>query len=135
SSYHHFCGAAVALEKALQRAGTVKVAPTGLGDDQAEDKFETGFEQWTPAVWPALDAPQDEIVEDPTALPPSPYSVTEAAPPPIDVVDSATLPSSSPPGTFPLRVASNTRLTPEGYDRVVNHVCLGVYEGIDGRPH
>ncbi|KAF4690736.1 hypothetical protein FOZ60_016934 [Perkinsus olseni] len=98
SSYHHFCGAAVALEKALQRAGTVKVAPTGLGDDQAEDKFETGFEQWTPAVWPALDAPQDEIVEDPTALPPSPYSVTEAAPPPINVPDSAILPSSSPPG-------------------------------------
>ncbi|KAF4757157.1 hypothetical protein FOZ63_008087, partial [Perkinsus olseni] len=121
--------------KALQRAGTVKVAPTGLGDDQAEDKFETGFEQWTPAVWPALDAPQDEIVEDPTALPPSPYSVTEAAPPPINVPDSAILPSSSPPGTFPLRVASNTRLTPEGYDRVVNHVCLGVYEGIDGRAH
>lgn len=113
-------------------------------------RFETGFEQWTPTAWPALDAPQDEIIEDPTAVPPSCYSVMEVAPPPIEIDKGALLASSSPPGeheasvgegspvgsgTFPLRVSSNTRLTPEGYDRTVNHVCLGVYEDIDGRSH
>ncbi|KAF4672086.1 hypothetical protein FOL47_000953 [Perkinsus chesapeaki] len=135
SSYHHFCGAAKALEESLHRAGAVRVAPTGLGDDQAEDKFETAFEQWTPTIWPALDAPQDEIISDPAALPSSPYSVAHVPAPPVSIDSPAILPSSSPPGTFPLAVTSNTRLTPEGYDRTVNHVTMKVFDGMEGRPH
>jgi sulfite reductase beta subunit-like hemoprotein/pyruvate/2-oxoacid:ferredoxin oxidoreductase alpha subunit/flavodoxin/pyruvate/2-oxoacid:ferredoxin oxidoreductase beta subunit len=50
-----FCMPGVELDKLLtDDCGAVRIAPMGIGDDQDEDKWATGFDKWAPAVCTAL---------------------------------------------------------------------------------
>eukprot|EP01134_Creolimax_fragrantissima_P004557 CFRG4557T1 len=50
----YFCKPAKDLDERLEVMGGQKMAPTGLGDDQAEDGYWTAFNPWADAVWEAL---------------------------------------------------------------------------------
>ncbi|AOA68714.1 Sulfite reductase [NADPH] subunit beta [Komagataella phaffii CBS 7435] len=69
---HYYNKPATDLWKRLLFLGAQQLAPLGLGDDQASDGFQTGYEEWEPALWislgvdgaPTLDEPPPITNED-----------------------------------------------------------------------
>ena len=48
-AYRHFCSAGKGYDVKLAELGASPLLDMGIGDDQDEDKVETGCEQWLPA--------------------------------------------------------------------------------------
>eukprot|EP01135_Chromosphaera_perkinsii_P001793 Nk52_evm62s210 gene=Nk52_evmTU62s210 len=51
---HFFCKPGKDLDKKLVELGAKQVIECGIGDDQDEDGYETGFQSWEPELWSAL---------------------------------------------------------------------------------
>lgn len=51
---HYYNKPAQDLYKKLTTLGAVELAPLGLGDDQGDDGYNTGYNEWEPKVWESL---------------------------------------------------------------------------------
>eukprot|EP00823_Brevimastigomonas_motovehiculus_P005654 TRINITY_DN41_c0_g3_i1.p1 TRINITY_DN41_c0_g3~~TRINITY_DN41_c0_g3_i1.p1 ORF type:complete len:1886 (+),score=463.20 TRINITY_DN41_c0_g3_i1:37-5694(+) len=113
SNYVYFCKAAADLEKRLTELGAKAVVRRGVGNDQDEDKFETGWEEWEPEMWSELKI----------AAPPLPSGPAEA-PYKIDVSAAGSIKTEPivPTGSQPVALKVNTRITPLKYDRDIRHM-------------
>ena len=61
SHYSQFCAAAAAFDVRLEELGATRVLRRGVGDDQAEEKFFSGWESWLPSLWKAFNAPAEPL--------------------------------------------------------------------------
>ncbi|KAF4722763.1 hypothetical protein FOZ62_009059, partial [Perkinsus olseni] len=119
SSYEHFCAAAVQLDAKVAELGMTRAIPLAKGDDRAEDGWATTFDEWLPRLCGEVGAkPEDE--EEYEAI----FEITSF---PVTAVDK-NLPYQRivPPGSLPVPVLENRRLTPESYERDIRHIALDV---------
>lgn len=58
-SAKYFCLNAREVDEKLASLGAQRLAPVGLGDDQAEDGYDTALGEWEPLVWDALEVTID----------------------------------------------------------------------------
>ena len=97
-SYRSFCGAAKHLDAALQERGARRICELGFGDDQDEDKYETGFAKWTPLIVEALNLPTAS-----STAPLSPFRVDTVGTSPPGLILNLTPPA----GFFNLTITSS----------------------------
>ena len=109
--YVYFNKAAKDLSNQLNALGATSLTPEALGDDRDDEKFETKYYEWLPALYESLHC-QEVLVDSP---PVSHYTATV----------SSTLEGKLKPfkplrsHIFPL--INTHRLTEEGYDRDIRH--------------
>eukprot|EP00741_Cyanophora_paradoxa_P017510 tig00020995_g16919.t1 len=126
SSYAHFNRAAVEIEERLAELGAHRFLARGVGDDQDEERFETGFEKWAPEAYKTLKLPP---VKDDGSIPlPSHHVFLTAGPKEGGArkFDETWKPIVTDPMGQLIRVESNVRITPDGYDRDVRHIVFEV---------
>jgi len=129
SSYVYFNSAAKAFQERFEKLGAQCVMPLGVGDEKAEDRYESGWNEWVPELWNELgtDPPSQEL------LPPSYQVLTDPTETPEVLV---------PSGCKLLPMTKNVVLTPPDYVRDIRHYefdlsgsgfgysvgdCLGIY--------
>jgi pyruvate dehydrogenase (NADP+) len=119
SSYHKFCSIGKSIDSDLERLGANRFSPLGIGNDRDEDKFETGFSSWSPAVWQGLNAPE----------------VTEEGPGAalLEVIELSEKEASlapykrlAPDNSVSCESEFNKRLTSSDYNRDIRHLRLKV---------
>jgi sulfite reductase alpha subunit-like flavoprotein/ferredoxin len=115
SHYTQYCAAAAAFDVRLEELGAARTIVRGYGDDQAEEKYFSGWDQWVPQLWKALDAPSEPIIK----TKPKPLFTVEVRPGGAQqaVHDSKVMP---PNGVRVQRTCAQL-LTPEKYDRDIRH--------------
>jgi sulfite reductase alpha subunit-like flavoprotein len=113
-NYHHFCKAGYDFERRFGELGARRVLPMGIGDDQDEDKFETGWSEFLPSYWSTMGAPPDPTEH----LIPTPAFVMSQVPP------REVLPNhrAMPPRSKLVDITFNDRITPRDYDRSIRHI-------------
>ena len=115
SGYSQFCAAAAAFDMRLQELGATRIMTRGTGDDKAEDKYYSGWESWTPQLWPRLELPNRPVKQERLR---SPLNVTVS---PGGAVAAAKITSLAPPGFTVVPRVAHRLLTPKGYDRDIRH--------------
>jgi sulfite reductase alpha subunit-like flavoprotein len=111
SNYVYFCRSAIDLDKKLEELGATRVCRRGVGNDQDDDKFETGWEEWEPEMWSELKVAPPPL---PSGPPEAPYNITLAA--------SGKTEPVVPIGSQPVELKINKRITPMKYDRDIRHM-------------
>eukprot|EP00741_Cyanophora_paradoxa_P007268 tig00001095_g7031.t1 len=124
SSYAFFNRAAVMFDERLALLGAQRFRDRGVGDDQDEERFETGFEKWAPAVYKALKLPP--MKEDSTVGPPSHKVILTTGPNVTRKFEEGWRPILADGSAQLIRLDSNVRITPEGYDRDIRHLTFEV---------
>ena len=109
--YVQFNKAAKDLANTLDSLGGENITPLALGDDRDDEKFETKYYEWLPALYSAIHA--EKVVNN---IPPTPkYTVTTLKPGQTKEKPFKPLRSH----LLPLKKVE--RLTEEGYDRDIRH--------------
>jgi sulfite reductase alpha subunit-like flavoprotein len=121
SSYARYNEAAKLFDSKLSSLGFKRLCPTGYGDDRHADKYETGFETWLPELWSALKA--EEHVDESTPLFPL-NAIEIVASPPEEILGKVRVVPIPRQQTFQLELVANRRITPEDYDRSLNHMTF-----------
>ena len=116
SSYGLFCAAAQAYDVRLQELGAQRVLPRGVGDDQDEDGYFTGWESWTTRLWPTLQVPNVPVGDIPVPKPEFEVMSRPASGSPVTTMEQL-----CPPGAVNVMRTKKVLLTPEGYDRDIRH--------------
>mmetsp|Transcript_37349 Transcript_37349/g.76622 ORF Transcript_37349/g.76622 Transcript_37349/m.76622 type:complete len:1929 (+) Transcript_37349:134-5920(+) len=120
STYSLFCVAAEAIDVRMAELGGTRILNRGIGDDRDEDRFYTGWDDWTPQLWNALHAPAKPLVRE---IPKPAFQIDKTA---GDAEPSVNIDSIVPVGSVPLELMENTLLTPEGYDRDIRHYVFKI---------
>jgi len=113
-NYHQFCKAGYDFDGRFAELGGVRQLPMGIGDDQDEDKFETGFSEWLPPYWTTIGAPKDpneHLIVAPA------FSLTD--------VDARTVAPDNrcmPPRTKKCKITFNDRISPRDHDRSIRYL-------------
>ncbi|KAF4666657.1 hypothetical protein FOL47_003960 [Perkinsus chesapeaki] len=125
SSYHQFCAAGKEIDTHLEKLGATRTVGVGLGNDQDDDKYETAFESWLPDYWKSVNAP--EPVDD-GSIPPAQFEIRY-----LEDADAIVAPYKRimPPGTLPVPLVKNDRITASDYDRDIRHLRFELAEGQD----
>jgi len=123
SSYPMFCKAAIYLDNRLKELGATRFLARGVGNDQDEERFETGLNEWLPLMWDVLQLPepQDDSI----------------APPSYDLVlkpgnkenlklryEENWKPILTDETAHHIKLVSNTRITSADYDRDARHLVF-----------
>jgi len=121
STYSLFCVAAEAIDVRMEELGATRILNRGIGDDRAEDRYYTGWDDWTPQLWRAMQAPAKPLVRE---IPKPVYelSVLEGD----AKTENTPYEKLVPVGAVPLKLTENTLLTPEGYDRDIRHYVFEI---------
>mmetsp|Transcript_14287 Transcript_14287/g.48858 ORF Transcript_14287/g.48858 Transcript_14287/m.48858 type:complete len:1961 (-) Transcript_14287:1606-7488(-) len=120
STYSLFCVAAERIDVRLAELGATRILNRGIGDDRDEDRYYTGWDNWTPQLWNALHVPQKPLERK---IPKPAYKVTRTQ---GEATPSVSNDKLVPPGSNPLKLMENTLLTPEGYDRDIRHYVFKI---------
>ena len=118
SSYHEFCQVGKDIDNMLERLGAKRTLTMGIGNDRDEDKFETGYEQWTPQFWTVQNAPEPAVSGPPESV--------------FDIVSlgeenvRAPYKAITAPGAVLASVDLCQRLTPNDYNRDIRHVQIAL---------
>lgn len=56
------------LYRRLEFLGAKILAPLGLGDDQGDDGYQTGYSEWEPKLWEALGVANVEVEDEPKPI-------------------------------------------------------------------
>lgn len=116
SGYIFFNEAAKKYDKRLEELGAKRVVSCGLGDDQADEGYESALGDWLPDVWTELKAPEPLAVSDDP--PESMYVVTEIT----NGNSQLEYKQCVPYGANLVELCVNRRLTPSDYDVEVRHL-------------
>jgi sulfite reductase alpha subunit-like flavoprotein len=114
-----FNEAAKKFETRLSSLGFPALCPSGFGNDQDVDKYDTKFEEWAPSLWDALQVARETQINGPTVR--KVVKQIGKAPASVSQVAFPLIPRRS---TFELEVISNRQITPENYDRKISHITL-----------
>ncbi len=120
SSYPRFNQAAIDIDGKLSALGFRLLCPIGLGDDRDADKYETKFEEWLPVLWGSLGAKEPKIERGNVMT----GTVTRVDSLPenfFDKIDSTPIIRQQ---TFELELVANRRVTPDDYERSLNHLTF-----------
>lgn len=120
STYSLFCVAAEGIDVRLAELGATRLLPRGIGDDRDEDRFYTGWDNWTPQLWATMGAPAKPLVRE---IPRPAYEVSEAS---GEAEPAVSYDSLVPPGATPLELTVSQRLTPDDYDRNITHYSFKI---------
>ncbi len=121
STYSLFCVAAEQIDVRLAELGATRMLNRGIGDDRAEDRYYTGWDNWLPELWRSMHAPARPLKRE---IPKPVYEVTRTK---GDAkTESTPYEKIIPPGATPLTLTENTLLTPEGYDRDIRHYVFKI---------
>jgi len=113
-NYHEFCKAGYDFDRRFAELGACRQLNMGIGDDQDEDKYETGLSEWLPSYWTTIDAPPDPTEH----LIPTPTFKMEY------VASKEVMPGhrAMPPRSKIVQITFNDRITPRDYDRSIRHI-------------
>eukprot|EP00028_Trichosphaerium_sp_Am-I-7-wt_P005760 CAMPEP_0168531048 /NCGR_PEP_ID=MMETSP0405-20121227/15134_1 /TAXON_ID=498012 /ORGANISM="Trichosphaerium sp, Strain Am-I-7 wt" /LENGTH=1322 /DNA_ID=CAMNT_0008555613 /DNA_START=110 /DNA_END=4078 /DNA_ORIENTATION=+ len=118
SSYVFYNETAKLVDARLQELGATKFHPTGLGDDQHDDRYDTELEEWQPDLFNELNTP-----DPPQVLPEATHKVERFN---IQVAKennlSPTVDRYVPPGADLVPLSKVDLLTPVNYDRDIRHI-------------
>lgn len=118
SSYVFYNSAAIGFDKKMEELGAKRILPCGLGDDQAEEGYETGLGEWMGNFVIEAKLPEEKNVSD---QPPEPLTTI------VRLGECETL-SCKPDsvsvhqGGCLVTMVENRRMTPEDYDVDIRHV-------------
>eukprot|EP00741_Cyanophora_paradoxa_P023775 tig00021621_g22964.t1 len=124
SSYCFFCKSAIEIDERLGQLGAQRVLARGIGDDQDEDKYETGFSNWVPELYEALKLPEGKKE---TGVPNKHYKVVLGGKAHLDfdlTKQLAPTPILTEGCARHVRMLSNGRLTSLDYDRNIRHMVI-----------
>mmetsp|Transcript_3531 Transcript_3531/g.8271 ORF Transcript_3531/g.8271 Transcript_3531/m.8271 type:complete len:1929 (-) Transcript_3531:295-6081(-) len=120
STYSLFCVAAEAIDVRMAELGATRILNRGIGDDRDEDRFYTGWDDWTPQLWKALHAPAKPLIRE---VPKPAYQVDKSE---GDAEPNVKTESIVPVGAVPLGMIENKLLTPPDYDRDIRHYSFNI---------
>jgi homodimeric pyruvate:ferredoxin (flavodoxin) oxidoreductase len=123
SSYHEFCKVGKDIDNLLGQLGAQRALSMGIGNDRDEDKFETGFEQWTPQFWTVQKAPEPAV----SGPPESAFEIISLG----DDSVRAPYKAITAPGAVLANVDLCARLTPADYNRDIRHVQIALEKDQD----
>eukprot|EP01059_Diplonema_ambulator_P020307 TRINITY_DN3404_c0_g1_i1.p1 TRINITY_DN3404_c0_g1~~TRINITY_DN3404_c0_g1_i1.p1 ORF type:complete len:1855 (+),score=788.42 TRINITY_DN3404_c0_g1_i1:131-5695(+) len=110
TGYAYFNKVATDLDKRLGELGATRIQACGLGDDKAEEKWETAWIDWEPELYNNLELPQP-----PAELAPPTYVVKQSA------VGEEEEERIMPAGATVLPLTVNKVVNPPGHDRDIRH--------------
>lgn len=113
-NYHLFCKAGYDFDRRLGELGARRELPMGIGDDQDEDKFETGWAEFLPSYWTTVGAPPDPNEK---LIPTPAFAMTEVTAKEIHPGHRA-----MPPRAKLCDITFNERITPRDYPRSIRHI-------------
>eukprot|EP00741_Cyanophora_paradoxa_P003771 tig00000093_g3665.t1 len=131
SAYKQFCEAARKFDMRLEELGASRFLERGVGDNQADDGFETGLDVWQTELWDVLRLPSPP--ED--ALPPPACYTVKTGPTTFNgkptLCDAAlNHPDYKPIPTDPsaqyIRLSYNSLITPPKHPRQALYLLLDV---------
>ena len=113
SSYVFFNSAAKDFDDAFSSLGAQRIEELGLGDDQDAERYDTQLEEWAPAFYDNIQAPE-------------PPQELGAAMHKVEVIKSPaeagiTVPEYVPVGSAPAWMTLKRSTVPEGYERAIDH--------------
>lgn len=114
SSYVHYNKAAKSVDGRFAKLGAKRILPIGLGNEQDEERYETGLEDWSTNLYGeiGLKAPSDQ-------LPPASFTFTaskQPSEPQVFVPKNAQI----------FTLAENRPLTRAGYERDIRHYSVDI---------
>eukprot|EP00929_Paragymnodinium_shiwhaense_P122117 TRINITY_DN946_c0_g3_i1.p1 TRINITY_DN946_c0_g3~~TRINITY_DN946_c0_g3_i1.p1 ORF type:complete len:1967 (+),score=555.50 TRINITY_DN946_c0_g3_i1:774-5903(+) len=113
-NYHHFCKAGYEFDRRFSELGGRRALNMGIGDDQDEEGYETGWQDFLPNYWSAISAPADPTEH---LIPAPAFEIKE-------VSARQVLPGHRPlpPRAKLIPVNFNGRITPRDYTRSIRHL-------------
>mmetsp|Transcript_55477 Transcript_55477/g.135929 ORF Transcript_55477/g.135929 Transcript_55477/m.135929 type:complete len:1940 (-) Transcript_55477:267-6086(-) len=121
STYSLFCVAAEQVDVRMAELGATRMLNRGVGDDRAEDRFYTGWDDWTPELWRAMHAPAKPLKRE---IPKPVFEISRSPGDPKSV--NTPYEKIVPSGAAALELTENSLLTPEGYDRDIRHYAFKI---------